>query len=64
MATNNILAGKILWMEKPGGLQSMGSQKVDMTEATEHTYICTYTDKHIRKQTQIEKIYTKKMNNC
>ena len=28
MATNNILAGKILWAEKPGGLHSMGSQRV------------------------------------
>ena len=29
MATHStILAWKILWMEKPGGLQSMGSQRV------------------------------------
>ena len=25
---SNILAGKISWTEKPGGLQSMGSQRV------------------------------------
>ena len=25
---SNILAGKISWTEEPGGLQSMGSQKV------------------------------------
>ena len=30
MATHSsILAWKILWTEKPGGLQSMGSQKVE-----------------------------------
>ena len=29
MATNSsILAGKILWTEEPGGLQSIGSQKI------------------------------------
>ena len=26
-----ILAWKILWTEEPGGLQSMGSQELDMT---------------------------------
>ena len=35
MATNSsILAWRIPWTEKPGGLQSMGSQKSDMTETT------------------------------
>ena len=30
MATHSsILAWRILWMEEPGGLQSMGSQKVE-----------------------------------
>ena len=28
---SSILAWKILWTEEPGGLQSMGSQKSDMT---------------------------------
>ena len=28
------LAWRILWTEEPGKLQSMGSQKVSMTEAT------------------------------
>ena len=28
----HILAGKISWTEEPGGLQSMGSQELDMTE--------------------------------
>ena len=33
MATHSsILAWKIPWMEEPGGLQSMGSQELDMTE--------------------------------
>ena len=27
----HILAWKILWTEEPGGLQSMGSQELDMT---------------------------------
>ena len=31
---SSILAGKIPWMEKPGGLQSMGSQKVGQDRAT------------------------------
>ena len=37
MATHSsILACKISRAEEPGGLQSMGSQRVDTTEATEH----------------------------
>ena len=33
MATHSsILVWKIPWTEEPGGLQSMGSQRVDMTE--------------------------------
>ena len=37
MATNSsILAWRIPWTEEPGGLQSTGSQELDMTEATEH----------------------------
>ena len=33
MATHfNILAWRIPWTEEPGGLQSMGSQELDMTE--------------------------------
>ena len=35
MATHSsILAWKIPWTEQPGGLQSMGSQELDMTEHT------------------------------
>ena len=33
MATySSILAWRILWTEETGGLQSMGSQRLDMTE--------------------------------
>ena len=35
MATHSsILAWRILWTEESGGLQSMGSKELDMTEAT------------------------------
>ena len=35
MATySSILAGRIPWTEKPGGLQSMGVTESDMTEVT------------------------------
>ena len=37
MATHcSILAGKIPWTEEPGGLQSMGSQRVRHNEVTKH----------------------------
>ena len=36
MATHfSILARRITWTEEPGGLQSMGSQKLDVTEHTD-----------------------------
>ena len=31
---SSVLAWKIPWMEEPGGLPSMGSYRVDTTEAT------------------------------
>ena len=35
MATHSsVLAWRIPWTEEPGGLQSTGSQRVDMTELT------------------------------
>ena len=35
MATDSsILAWKIPWLEEPGGLQSLGSQREDTTEET------------------------------
>ena len=40
MATHSsILAWRIPWTEEPGVLQSMGSPRVRVTEATEHA--CT-----------------------
>ena len=37
MATHSrILAWKIPWTEEPGGLQSMGSQRIRYDQATEH----------------------------
>ena len=40
MATHSsILAWRIAWTEEPGGLQSMGSQRVKHSLATEHA--CT-----------------------
>ena len=37
MATHfSILAWEILWIEEPGGLQSMGSQELDMTQQLNH----------------------------
>ena len=35
-AHSNILAWEIPWTEEPGGLQSMGSQRVRHKRATEH----------------------------
>ena len=36
MATHSsILAWRVPWTEEPGGLQSLGSQRVDTTEATQ-----------------------------
>ena len=38
MATHsNILAGEIPWTEKPGGLQSMGSERAGHYQAHTHT---------------------------
>ena len=42
MATHSrILAWKIPWREKPGGLQSMESKKSDMTEHI-HMFTCMF----------------------
>ena len=39
MATrSSILAWQVPWTEEPGGLQSMGLQKVGHHSANEHTY--------------------------
>ena len=39
----SILGKKIPWIEEPGGLQSMGSQRVGHDRATEHTHTHTHT---------------------
>ena len=51
MATNSrILAWEILWTEKPGGLQSMGSQR-DITECVRaHTHTHTHHRKRMSSQ--------------
>ena len=36
-AHSSILAWRIPWTEEPGGLQSMGSQRVNTPGAAEHT---------------------------
>ena len=38
-AHSRALARKIPLTEEPGGLQSMGSQVLDMTEVTEHAHV-------------------------
>ena len=43
MATHSsILAWQTPWTEKPGRLQSMGSQRVKHDQATEHTHTHTH----------------------
>ena len=51
MATHSsVLAWRILWTEGPGGLQSMGLQRVKHNWAT-HTFLdATQTDKFIRRK--------------
>ena len=53
-AQSSILAWRIPWPEEPGGLQSMGSQRVHMTEVTEHAcgahLTCTEQAVPIRNQ--------------
>ena len=34
---SSILAWRIPWAEKPGGLQSMGSKELDTTKVAEHS---------------------------
>ena len=45
MATqSSILAWEIPWTEKPGGLQSMGSQRVGYDLVTKQYHICNHID--------------------
>ena len=47
MATHsNILAWEILWTEKPGGLQSMGSQKRHDLVTKQQHLICIFKRTH------------------
>ena len=39
---SSILAWRIPWTEEPGGLQSMGSQRVGQTEQLTHTHTHTH----------------------
>ena len=41
---SSILAWKIPWTQEPGGLQSMGSQRVRHSWAIEHTYVSPYLE--------------------
>ena len=41
---SSILAWKIPWAEEPDRLQLVGSQKLDTTATTEHTYTRSYSD--------------------
>ena len=44
MATHSsILAWEILWTEEPGGLRSMGSQRVGHNWVTKCVHMCVYT---------------------
>ena len=42
MATSSILAWKIPWTKKPGGLQSMGLQRVEHNWATKHACLLVF----------------------
>ena len=42
MATSSILAWKIPWTKKPGGLQSMGLQRVEHDWATKHACLLVF----------------------
>ena len=51
MATHSsTLVWKIPWTEKPGRLQSMGSQRVRQDWATEHTHTHTHTHTLVPKE--------------
>ena len=44
---SSILAWEILWTEEPGGLQSMGSQRIGMTEQLSLSQVNKCYDKYI-----------------
>jgi len=43
---SSILAWRIPWAEEPGGLQSLGSQRVEHDWVTKHTHTHTHTHTH------------------
>ena len=58
MATHSsMLAWGMLWMEKGGGLQSMGSQRVEYNLTTEHVHTESYVHAHTHIHTQIHSRY-------
>ena len=60
MATHySILAWKIPWTEEPGGLQSMGLQRVRHNLATEHSRLQVTQHKH--KSSNRNKFYFRTM---
>ena len=54
---SSILAWKVPWTEDPGGLQSMGSQRVghDWAYAHTHTHTHTRTHAHTHPDTESER---------
>ena len=63
MATQpNILAWRIPWRGKPGGLESMGSKELDITEhvhvhARAHAHTHTHTHTHTLKVKGYRKVH-------
>ena len=58
MATHSsMLAWGMLWTEKGGGLQSMGSQRVGHNLTTEHVHTESYVHAHTHIHTQIYSQY-------
>ena len=52
MATHSsILAWEIPWTEEPGQLQSMGSQRADVTE---HARMLTQSHTHMREKSSLK----------
>ena len=45
---SSILAWRIPWTEEPGGVQSMGSQRVRLTYTHMHTHTHAHTHTHTR----------------
>ena len=59
MATHSsVPAWRIPWTEEPGGLQSMGLQKSDMTEVTACMYVCMYVCMYMGLWCRLNKKHT------